>query len=411
MFKRYIASSLLAALADTPVVLLTGARQTGKSTLVKMLAAKEHPAQYLTLDDAGVLSAAKNDPSGFLAGLNGPVILDEIQRVPELFLAIKVQVDRNRRAGRFLLTGSANVLLLPRLAETLAGRMEIITLWPLSQGEVEERIETFIDTVFAEKLPKLSAEGYKPSGLISRILKGGYPEVLQRPTLERREAWFGSYITTILQRDVRDLANIDGLTAMPRLLSILASRATSLLNFSELSRSTALPQSTLKRYIALLETIFLVQFLPAWSANLGKRLVKSPKVILADTGLMGYLLGMNQERVEQDAQWTGPLVENFVVMELRKQITWSRTRPKIFHFRAQAGQEVDVFLEDSRGRLVGIEVKSGGTVTARDAQSLRFAAEILGKKFLRGIILYNGAEVIPFGPNLHAVPIGSIFGK
>ena len=411
MFKRYIASSLLAALADTPVVLLTGARQTGKSTLVKMLAAKEHPAQYLTLDDAGVLSAAKNDPSGFLAGLNGPVILDEIQRVPELFLAIKVQVDRNRRAGRFLLTGSANVLLLPRLAETLAGRMEIITLWPLSQGEVEERIETFIDTVFAEKLPKLSAEGYKPSGLISRILKGGYPEVLQRPTLERREAWFGSYITTILQRDVRDLANIDGLTAMPRLLSILASRATSLLNLSELSRSTALPQSTLKRYIALLETIFLVQFLPAWSANLGKRLVKSPKVILADTGLMGYLLGMNQERVEQDAQWTGPLVENFVVMELRKQITWSRTRPKIFHFRAQAGQEVDVFLEDSRGRLVGIEVKSGGTVTARDAQSLRFAAEILGKKFLRGIILYNGAEVIPFGPNLHAVPIGSIFGK
>ncbi len=411
MYQRNIASNLVDALADTPVVLVNGARQTGKSTLVQMLATREHPARYLTLDDAGILSAAKDDPAGFLAGLNGPIILDEIQRVPELFPAIKSQVDRDRQPGRFLLTGSANVLLLPQLAETLTGRMEIITLWPLSQGEIAGSKEGFIDAVFSEKPPAFSSKVLKPSDLIERVFKGGYPEVNQRPTSARREAWFGSYITTILQRDVRDLSNIESLAAMPRLLSLLASRSASLLNFSELSRSTTLPQSTLKRYIALLETIFLIQFLPAWSANMGKRLVKSPKVFLVDTGLMGYLTGLSRDRLEQEPHLLGPVMENFVVMELRKQITWSKIRPKLFHFRTQTGQEVDIILEDPSGRLVGIEVKSGGTVTAKDVQALRVFGEMAGKKFVRGIVLYNGSEVIPFGPNHHAVPMASLFGE
>ncbi len=409
MYQRNITSNLMDALSDTPVVLINGARQTGKSTLVQMLATQKHPARYLTLDDAGVLSAAKDDPSGFLAGLRGPVVLDEIQRVPELFLAIKSQVDRNRQPGRFLLTGSANVLFLPKLADTLAGRMEIITLWPLSQGEIEGRKEGFVDAIFSPTLPEFSSQGLKLSDLMDRMLKGGYPEVNQRSAQVRRDAWFGSYITTILQRDVRDLSNIESLTAMPRLLSLLASRSASLLNFSELSRSTTLPQSTLKRYIALLETTFLVQFLPAWSANMGKRLVKSPKVFLTDTGLMGHLTGLNRERLEHEPHLMGPLMENFAVMELRKQITWSRIQPKMFHFRTQVGQEVDVVLEDSQGRLVGIEVKASGTVTCKDTQSLRFVAESLGKRFVRGIVLYTGSEVIPFGANMHAVPISSLF--
>jgi uncharacterized protein len=405
MFNRNISSSLTAALADTPVVLLNGARQTGKSTLVRMLATKEHPAQYLTLDDTGVLSAAKADPAGFLAGLSGPIILDEVQRAPELFPAIKIQVDENRQPGRFLLTGSANVLLLPRLVETLAGRMEIVTLWPLSQGEIGGRKEGFIDAVFSEELPSFSAAGVPRSDLIEAMLKGGFPEVLQRPAAERRDAWFGSYITALLQRDVRDLSHIEGLTEMPRLLSLLALRSASLLNFSELSRGMALPQSTLKRYVTLLETTFLVQFLPAWSSNLGKRSVKSPKIILTDTGLMGHLTGLTSGRLLREPQWLGPLMENFVVMELRKQITWSQIRTKMFHFRTLSGREVDLVLEDHQGRLVGIEVKASETVTAKDVQSLRWLADAVGKRFHRGLVLYAGTGVVPFGPRLHAIPI------
>lgn len=409
MFQRNITSRLLAALADTPVVLLNGARQTGKSTLVRMLPAEQHPAQYLTLDDAGVLSAAKADPAGFLAGLSGPIILDEVQRVPELFPAIKVQVDQDRRPGRFLLTGSANVLWLPRLAETLVGRMEIITLWPLSQGELGGRREGFVDAVFADKPPSFSSPTLKRSDLMDAMLKGGFPEAVQRSTVERRDAWFGSYITTLLQRDVRDLSHIEGLTEMPRLLSLLAARTTSLLNYSEMSRSMALPQSTLKRYITLLETTFLVQFLPAWSPNLGKRSVKSPKIMLTDTGLVAHLTGLDPDRLRREPQRLGPLLENFVAMELRKQITWSRTRPKMYHFRALTGQEVDLVLEDPQGRLVAIEIKAAETVTAKDIQSLRWLIDTAGDRVLRGIVLYSGPSVIPFNPNLHAVPIASLF--
>jgi hypothetical protein len=404
MLRRNITPLLKAALADTPVVLLTGARQTGKSTLVQDIAATTHPAHYLTFDDAGVLAAAQADPAGFLAGIDDAVVLDEVQRAPELFLALKAAVDRDRRPGRFLLTGSANVLLLPRLAETLVGRMEVLTLWPFSQGEIAGVAEGFVDAVFADTLPRLSVVQEEWTELLTRMLRGGYPEVVERSTEDRRAAWFGSYITTLLQRDVRDLAHIEGLTAVPRLLALLAARVTALLNFSELSRSIAMPQSTLKRYLALLETTFLFQPLPAWSSNLGKRLVKAPKVILSDTGLIAALLALNAERLTTDRGLAGPLLENFVVMELRKQASWSRTRPQLFHYRTQTGQEVDVVLEDAAGRLVGVEVKASATISAADFKGLHALAEATGRRFHRGIVLYSGAEPLPFGQRFYALP-------
>lgn len=409
MIQRNITPRLRVALADTPAVLLTGARQTGKSTLVQELAATVHPARYLTFDDAGVLAAAQADPAGFLAGLEGAVVLDEVQRAPELFLALKAAVDRDRRPGRFLLTGSANVLLLPRLAETLVGRMEVLTLWPFSQGEIEGLTEGFVDAVFADTLPHLTATRDGWPELLERMLRGGYPEVLERPTEDRRSAWFGSYITTLLQRDVRDLSHIEGLTAVPRLLALLAARTTALLNFSELSRSIAMPQSTLKRYLALLETTFLVQPLPAWSSNLGKRLVKAPKVILNDTGLITSLLALNRERLTVDRGLAGPLLENFVVMELRKQAAWSRTRTLLFHCRTQTGQEIDVVLEDSAGRLVGIEVKASATVSAHDFKGLHALAEMAGPRFQRGVVLYTGTEPLPFGARFQALPVQALW--
>lgn len=410
MFNRNITPFLLEALEDTPVVMLTGARQTGKSTLVRWLTSEGHPARYLTFDDTVVLSAARHDPPGFLANLEGPVVLDEVQRVPDLFLAIKAEVDRHRQPGRFLLTGSANVLLLPSLSESLVGRMEILTLWPFSQGEKEGLSEGFVDGVFKESLPALTG---KPTGrrdlLTKIILTGGFPEILDRPLESRRRAWFRSYISTILQREVRDLAQIEGLTVLPRLLSLLAVRSTSLLNFSEFSRSTAIPQTTLKRYMSLLEATFLIHTLPPWSGNLNKRLVKAPKIILTDTGLMAHLLGLKTSQGVPEGPYLGPLLENFVIMELRKQISWSREQPQLFYFRTQTGQEVDIILEDAQGRTVAIEVKASTTVDPRDFNSIKYFSEQVGKKFHRGLVLYTGQEIVPFSHRLHALPVDALW--
>jgi predicted AAA+ superfamily ATPase len=381
----------------------------GKSTLAASLASGPHRARYITLDDAPVLAAARTDPAAFVRGLTEPVVLDEVQRAPDLFLAIKAAVDRGRRPGRFLLTGSANVLLLPRLSDILAGRMEILTLWPLSQGEIEGVREGFIEALFANSLPSMPPEPEPWTRLLERITRGGYPELTGQGAAERREAWFGSYITTMLQREVRDVSNIEGLTMMPRLLALLATRGASLLNFSDLARGVGIPLTTLKRYLALLEIAFLVQTLPAWSANLGKRLVKAPKVLLADSGLMAYLLGMGGERLAINGTLGGSLLENFVAMELRKQVTWSKTRPAMFHFRTTTGHEVDLVLEARGGRVVGIEVKATASPGAADFKPLRLFAEVTGKRFHRGVLLYTGAEPLPFGPNLYALPISALW--
>lgn len=410
MIKRNLTPKLLDALGDTPVVLLNGARQTGKSTLAKQIISDGYPARYLTLDEAPVLSAAKDDPAGFLAGLDGPVVIDEVQRAPELFLAIKVEVDRNRRPGRFLLTGSTDALLLPGLSESLAGRMEVLTLWPFSQGEIEGIQEDFIDTLFGDRLPFWSNLENRDDTL-RRIVTGAYPEVIERKNEERRRAWFGAYVTTILQRDIRDISNIDGFTVFPRLLSLLASRATSTLNIADLSRSTDVPQTTLRRYLSLLEATFLIHQLPPWFTNIGKRLVKSPKLLLTDTGLMSYELGINAERLQAEPSLSGRLFENFIAMELLKQTTWSHAHPVLYHFRTQRGEEVDIILEDAAGNVVGIESKASATVSGDDFKGLRLLAASLGKKLKRGIILYTGRETIPFGQTLHAVPVSALWQR
>lgn len=409
MILRNITPKIIEALSDTPVVMLNGARQTGKSTLAKSLVGEKYIDRYVTLDDATALAAAQRDPAGFLAGLGESTVIDEIQRAPELFVAIKANVDRNRKPGRYLLTGSANVLLLPRLSESLAGRMEIFTLWPLSQGEFTGISERFIDLLFSEKLTDCARiTAATEISLIERVIRGGYPEAAARGSESRRRSWFGSYITTILQRDVRDIAHIDGLTAMPRLLSMLATRSPSLLNYSELSRTTGLPQSTLKRYMALFETIFLIDHLPAWYSNLGKRLVKTAKLVMNDSGLLATLLAVDAARLE-NTPLCGAVIENFVIMELKKQISWSDAAPAMIHYRTQTGQEVDVVLEDTAGRIVGIEIKSAKSVGGQDFRGLQSLAEASGNNFLRGVVLYGGSEIIPFGSNLFAVPIDSLW--
>ena len=412
MVERHITEALLAALRETPVVLLHGPRQSGKSTLARWVAEEKHKAAYFTLDDATILSAVTRDPDAFMRATSGPVVIDEVQLAPDLFRAIKIEVDRKRTPGRFLLTGSANILLLPKLSESLAGRMQILTLWPFSEGELRGVREDFVDRLFGmddlTALPMLQVPRMK---LLRRLATGCYPEVALRPAPARRAAWYGSYITTILQRDVREMADIAGLTEMPRLLAFLAAQSGDLLNMAELSRDAGLSQPTIKRYLALLQATHLYQPLTAWAGNVRKRLVKAPKAYLNDTGLLAYLLDIDEERLSEPGAHIGRLLEAFVYQELRKQITWSQAQPSLHYYRTAGNREVDFVLQRRSGQLVGIEVKAAVKLNSDDFKGLMDLAEATGKRFRAGIVLYRGSTIVPFGDKLWAVPVTAMFSS
>ena len=394
-------------MTDTPVVLLNGARQTGKTTLAQALAAGSG-AQYFTFDDFATLALAAGDPSGFIRNLTGPVVLDEIQKAPNLFPAIKLAVDKDRQPGRFLLTGSANVLTLPRLSESLAGRMEVIPLYPFSAGELAGAAEGFLARLFAGTIAT-SKRASAGGDIAARLTRGGYPEATQREAEDRRGAWFASYISTILQRDVRDLARVDALHTLPNLLKLLAARASGLLNLADVGRDAGLPHTTLTRYLALLETVFLVHRLPAWSHNLGQRLVKAPKLHLVDSGLACHLLGADARRLSEDRPLMGRLLESYVVGELRKQVSWADSRTALYFFRTATGLEVDVVLERPDGSVAGIEVKASASVGASDFAALKTLRNQLGQLFRAGVVLYLGDQVVPFGDKLWLVPLPALW--
>ena len=362
--------------------------------------------RYLTLDDHVVLAAAKNDPVGFIAGLRGPVILDEVQRAPEIFLPIKAEVDRDRRPGRFLLTGSANVLLLPRMADSLAGRMEVLSLWPLSSAEIANSpIFNRADWLFDGEIQAWAIPACERTQLIVTLLNGGFPEAVGRSSQRRRAAWFESYLQAILQRDVRDLANLEQLTEIPNLLQLLAMRSGGLLNFAEASRTSRLPQTTLKRYFTLLETLFLIVRLPSWERNPGKRMVKAPKVFLPDSGLLAHLAGVNQDALTVGLGLPGGLVETYVLGELLKHLAYSEKGLTLSHYRTQTNIEIDFILENRLGKLTGVEVKASSNVEGKDLKTLRHLKETEPHLFQRGIVLYSGREVMAFDMDLFAVPL------
>lgn len=410
MYRRYIEQRLAAALADTRVVLVNGARQAGKSTLAQSIA-QARRGRYLSLDDPAVLASARADPAALVGGFDGLTVIDEVQLAPELFRALKLEVDRDRRPGRFLLTGSANVFLLPRIAESLAGRIEILPLWPLSQDEIAGRPARFPERMFSASPWRARRHAVDRAEICRRILAGGFPEALARATAERREAWFRSYLATLTQRDVRELARIEGLTDLPRLLALLAARAGALANAAEISRSAGVSHSTLRRYLSLLEAVFVLQPLPAWSTNLGKRLVRSAKIHLVDTGITAHLRGEPGAEALARSPELGALLESFAVQELRKQLGWSRVAANLFHFRTAAGREVDIVLEGPARQVAAIEVKSSASVGPRDFDGLKALAEAAGSKFVRGVVLYLGENDLPFGERLRAVPLPALWNS
>ena len=408
MYRRFIETPLGDALADTRVVLLNGARQTGKSTLAQRIA-DARGGRYFTLDDPAVHALARTDPAALVRGADGLTVIDEVQLAPGLFPALKLEVDRDRRPGRFLLTGSASVFLVPHVSESLAGRIEILPLWPLSQDELGGKPANFVERLFADTPWRTSRYAVDRADVCRRIVAGGFPEALARSSVERRDAWFRSYLATLMQRDIRDLARIEALTDLPRLLALLAARAGALMNAAEVSRSGGIAHSTLRRYLTLLEAVFVLQPLPAWSTNLGKRLVKSPKIHLLDSGLTAHLRGETDAGALARSAALGPLLETFVVQEVRKQLGWSRTSARAYHFRTAAGREVDLVLEGPAQYVAGIEVKAAAGVDARDFDGLRALAEAAGRKFAGGTLLYLGEHALPFGEKLWAVPIAALW--
>jgi predicted AAA+ superfamily ATPase len=405
---RAITPRLLTALDDTPAVMLVGPRQAGKSTLVQSLARGPHPARYVSLDDLRTLDAAHRDPVGLIDGADGPLVIDEIQRAPELLLPIKASIDRERRPGRFILTGSAQVMLLPKVSESLAGRVEVHTLWPFSQVEIEGVTGGIIELLLDDSSQPGPAPASPREDLIERIVRGGFPEAQVR-NAERREEWLAAYLSATVQRDLRDLANIERLAQVPAVLASLAARVRAPLNKTEVSSSVGIPRTSLDRYLTLLEHVFLIHRLPAWHTNRIKQITKSPKVLLCDSALLVQLLRADPGRLTRDDTLLGSILECFAGMELVKQLSATSTRASLMHLRTATGTEIDFVLEGPDGRLTGIEVKASATVRGEDFRHLARVRDRLGERFVRGVVLYTGGERLPFGERLEAWPIATLW--
>jgi uncharacterized protein len=407
LYPRFVQPRLEEALADTPVVLIHGPRQCGKTTLARHVGAAEGYA-YVSFDDDVALAAAQADPVGFVGDLPARTVLDEVQRAPWLFTALKTAVDRDRTPGRFILTGSANVLLVPKLADSLAGRMEILRLHPLAQCELATTPPRFLDALFARSFPTRTSERLGPE-LAERIVAGGYPPALERPTARRRAAWYRDYIETLVQRDVRDLARIHALDVLPRLLTLGAGQTARLLNVSDLAAPFQLSRTTIRDYVTLLERVFLLESAPPWHSNRLSRLVKTPKLHLGDTGLAASLLGVDVEALAKDRKLLGQLLETFVYQELRRQASWGEVPIDFYHFRSKDDAEVDIVLERGAHQLAGLEVKSAASVSSADFRGLRQLKDAAGERFVAGLVLYDGEVTASFGDGLYAVPLRALW--
>ena len=405
MYPRFIENRVNEALTDTRVVLVSGPRQSGKTTLARQIASTNIP--FLNLDDKTTLDAASADPVGFIRGLDRAVI-DEIQRVPDLLLAIKTAVDTDPRPGRFLLTGSANLMTVPRVADSLAGRMKVVRLLPLAQAELQGKPSVFLETVFAGQVPKIG-DAVAGADLLERVLAGGYPEAVTRSKWNRRQEWYLDYIEAIVQRDVRETAQFEKIPLMPRLLRILAEHSGQIVNYSGFGVPLGMNHPTTRRYTGVFESLFLVCNLQPWFSNALKRLTKTPKLHFLDAGLLAALRDITPGRVRKDKTLLGPVLETFVLGELLKLASWSQERYEFSHFRDKERKEVDIVIEDRRGRVVGIEVKASATVNTRDFAGLRRLSEACGDRFVLGLVLHDHEQVVPFGERLLAAPISALW--
>ena len=406
--ERSIAPVVVDALQSARAVALLGARQAGKSTLARVLAGGPMPADYVTLDSDPVRAAAQADPEGFVAALGRSTVIDEVQRTPDLLLAVKARLDRDRRRGQFLLTGSANLRRIPAVADALPGRVDYLTLWPLTQGEIEGRREDFLDRLFDGEVPMLTDAPVGRSEYAPQLLTGGFPESLTRTEGAARARFFESYVGSILDRDLGDAARVHDPGSVGTVLRLIAARSAALARYETLGRDAGIDGKTAKSHMDVLERLFLVRVRRPWHVNLGKRQVKAPKAYVADTGLLAGLIGIDEQRVRNDDGVAGALFETFVATELERQASWSVAPLTFWHYREQE-REVDIIAERTSGELVGIEVKASATVRERDFQGLKHMRDQLGSRLRAGIVVYTGQRTLPFGDRLFAVPLEGLW--
>ena len=384
-----------------------GPRQSGKTTLARRFEKVDFP--YFTLDDPVLKQVARDDPIGFLRG-NDRMIIDEIQRAPELILPIKKEVDQDSRPGRFLLTGSANWLTLPSVTDSLAGRMGIFTLLPLAQAELHNNPNSFLDSIFSGILPSQACRTVLGQELVELVLSGGYPEAIPRTNWRRRQAWHRDHLNLVLHRDVQDMARLERRMEIPQLIHILAVHSGQLVNYSALGGILGMNHVTTRKYIAVLENLFLICTLNAWYTNQIKRATKTRKLHFLDAGLHASLLNLTPDSFKgPDRTAFGPILESFILSELLKISHWSEGHYRFSHFRDKERREVDFVIENAHGQIVGIEVKASATVNSKDFAGLRLLEKSLGHKFLLGIVLYDNEYVASFGDKMIAAPISTLW--
>ena len=409
LIPRHAQTAVTGALSDTRVVVINGARQTGKSTLARLVMADFHGSELRFLDEAPVRAAALADPALFVRH-SGLLVIDEVQRAPDLFLAIKHEVDTDPRPGRFLLTGSARLTGLRDIPDLLPGRSETVELYPLSQGEIDRRPDGFVAAVLQHGVAlRVPASDLRRDDYLERALRGGYPEAVRRTDTGRRARFFESYISDLVNRDVRQFTDIERPADMRRLVNLVAASTGSLAVPASMASRLRVPASTVKRYLDLLDLLFVTRRIPAWSSNLATRAVATPKLLLTDSGLAAHLTGMSLRRARQPTAPVGPLIETFVLGELARQLPLADQPVRLYHYRDRDHYEVDAVLEAPSGEVIACEVKAAETVRSDDFRGIQRLARRLGDQLIAGIILYAGGQPLPFGDRLRAWPISALW--
>jgi hypothetical protein len=370
----------------------------------------EHPGSELRyLDELPLREAAQADP-GLFVRHDGLLVIDEVQRVPELFLAIKHEVDIDPRPGRFLLTGSARLVGLRDIPDLLPGRSETVELSPLSQGEIDEGPDGFVDAIFRHGVEvSVRPSDLRREDYLERAMRGGYPEAVRRIDAGRRGRFFEAYISDVINRDVRQLADIERTGDMRRLVNLIAASTSTLANPGTMANRLQVPATTVKRYLDLLDLVFITRRVPAWSSNLVTRAVATPKLLLNDSGLAAHLTGLSLKRTRHPTAPVGPLLETFVLGELSRQLTFASQPVRLYHYRDRDQYEVDAILESAAGEIVACEVKAAETVRSQDFRGIERLRRQLGDQLVAGIVLYAGSAPLSFGDRLRAWPISTLW--
>lgn len=408
--QRYMEALIAEGIDDARIVFVAGARQVGKTTLIRKITRfdGQRPMRELSLDDTATRQAANADPAGFVGGLSGPTFIDEIHRVPDLLLELKKAVDGSTLPGRFLITGSANVLANKKLLDALPGRIDRFTLWPLAQAEIETAGENVVDALFAGNPPQVTGAPVGLANYADRIVAGGFPEARERTPGRSRSRWFDGYVAGSLERDLRELADVRRAGDAEHLLRLLASQTANLFKADPIAGKLRMDHKTVRSYVELLRQMHLLHELPGWRPGLGSRESTTPKVYITDVGLLCHLLGANASRLLADDQVKGKTCETFVVNEVLKHASWADVETRAYHYQRR-DEDVDLVLENRAGEIVCVEVKASATLTERDWRWLAKLRDSRASSFKAGVIVASVAQTTPLGDRLWAVPHSALW--